>query len=50
MLDSRGGMGIEFSGMSAGGRQRLRELISELEEESGAVVKGKEAPGRSLGS
>ena len=50
MLDSRGGMGIEFSGMSAGGRQRLRELISELEEESGAEVKGKEAPGRSLGS
>jgi PilZ domain-containing protein len=44
MLDSRGGMGIEFSGMSAGGRQRLRELISELEEESGGEVKSKGAP------
>lgn len=34
MVDSRGGMGIEFGGMSAGGRQRLGELIAELEEGS----------------
>lgn len=41
MLDARGGMGIEFRGMSAGGRQRLRELIAELQEESGVEVEGK---------
>ncbi|HET7442668.1 MAG TPA: PilZ domain-containing protein [Terriglobales bacterium] len=32
MVDSRGGMGIEFAAMSARGRQRLAELITELGE------------------
>ena len=40
MVDSRGGMGIEFGGMSAGGRQRLGELIAELAEESGIELDG----------
>ena len=35
MVDPFGGMGIEFRGMSAGGRLRLRELISDLHAESG---------------
>ena len=35
MVDPFGGMGIEFRGMSAGGRERLRALISDLHAESG---------------
>ena len=35
MVDPFGGMGIEFRGMSAGGRLRLRELTSDLHAESG---------------
>lgn len=46
MVDSRGGMGIEFAGMSARGRQRLAELIAELGEasEKQAIGPGPQQP------